>query len=79
MKGMNFGKDTGSAFKQKSGRKTTIGGKIHSAIMTTGDVLTSPKPWTKFKNYKKYKQEHRNRKSQQFDGLYMSKGSGVSR
>ena len=68
-----------SPFKQIKGKKTTIGGKIHSAIMTTGDVLTSPKPWTKFKNYKKYKQAHRNRKSQQVNGMYMTKGSGVSR
>jgi len=68
-----------SAFTKKTERKTTVGGKIHSAIMTTGDVLTSPKPWTKFKNYKKYKQDHRNRKSEQFDGEYMSKKSGVSR
>ena len=49
--------EANSPFKQKnekkSGRKTTVGGKIHSAKMTTGDVLTSPKPWTKFKNLPK--------------------------
>ena len=68
-----------TALKQRDYSKTTTGGKIHAAIMTAGDVLTSSKPKSKLKNYKKYKQDHRNRKRGQINGMYLAKPSHVSR
>ena len=86
MKGMNFGKGTGSALK-KDPSKTRIGDKITSAGFAVLDTYLKTLPHnlakgnfpTPRKDYKKYKQEHRNKRSQQVDGMYMTKGSGVSR